>query len=255
MKKKIMAILMTVVMGLTLCGMSPVSAEEAVGTILYGDVNLDSKVSVLDVITISKYNAEIITLNEDQLLAADCDADGVVNLNDVDSLMNRMVENITELPAEVKARERDYFESHTFEEFLALSEEEIGAISETAAIAYSDGILYHEMNLRMTEINGMSSSPFIPMVNVVTYENYAVQIEDESGDVGSRIDDERLYSDLKLSADFLIARSDFLTTNNYFDVHLGVYNNYDSVDVMGKLMAWLALNPNIEHFGMEMLGA
>lgn len=57
-----------------------------------GDANTDGKTSVLDVITISKYNAQQITLNEVQLLAADCNGDGTVNNEDVTALMRYLVE-------------------------------------------------------------------------------------------------------------------------------------------------------------------
>ena len=253
MKKKIMAILMTVVMGLTLCGMSPVSAEEAVGTILYGDVNLDSKVSVLDVITISKYNAEIITLNEDQLLAADCDADGVVNLNDVDSLMNRMVENITELPAEVKARERDYFESHTFEEFLALSEEEIGAISETIATTYEF------INRKISsEMDRVDYAPCLSIGFTVEYINFIY--DSEMG-----LDEEQLLSDMRIPASLIDGiNTVYLFTNMIenadsefivFNLNSEKYGSYAyAADELGaKICAWLKLNPIVRSTDIELI--
>ncbi|MGN0591647.1 MAG: dockerin type I repeat-containing protein [Ruminococcus sp.] len=75
----------------TFCSLClPVGPEPA--PVCTGDANTDGKTSVLDVITISKYNAQQITLNEVQLLAADCNGDGTVNNEDVTALMRYLVE-------------------------------------------------------------------------------------------------------------------------------------------------------------------
>lgn len=66
-----------------------------------GDVNLDEKISVLDVIYISKYNAKIIRLNENQLRNADCAADGLINSSDVSTLLGYITKKIPEIPVYV----------------------------------------------------------------------------------------------------------------------------------------------------------
>ena len=248
MKKKIMAVFVTVMMCLSLCGMMSVSAEETGGTILFGDVNLDSKVSVLDVITISKYNAEIITLNEDQLLAADCDADGVVSLNDVDSLMNRMVDNIIELPAEVKARERDYFENHTFEEFLALSEEEIRAMTNNVSAAYIQG-KNEEAHKLQTAFAGTCE------MHIGFQPEYAdLYLTGEKDWLGENVVDiERMAADLKLPVSLFstVDGSDSREIDGvqgYF-VYWNTedFENYDCeyAELVGRIFAWIWMNPKV----------
>ncbi len=63
-----------------------------------GDTNLDGVVSVKDVIYLSKYIANILTFNPEQLAAADCTADGVINNNDVYALMMYLVGEIEAFP-------------------------------------------------------------------------------------------------------------------------------------------------------------
>ncbi len=70
--------------------------DEAVIT---GDVNMDGKVSVLDIIMLSKYDSQIITLNESQLQAADCNADGAINSADLTALMSYLVGLSESLPS------------------------------------------------------------------------------------------------------------------------------------------------------------
>lgn len=64
-----------------------------------GDVNIDGKVSVLDIIMLSKYDSQIITLNESQLQAADCNADGAINSADLTALMSYLVGLSESLPS------------------------------------------------------------------------------------------------------------------------------------------------------------
>lgn len=65
---------------------------------LYGDINSDAKVSLIDIVHLNKHNAEMILLNEQQLRNADCNADGTVNSDDIISLMRFMVQLIDSLP-------------------------------------------------------------------------------------------------------------------------------------------------------------
>lgn len=74
------------------------TTEPPVITAVEGDTNLDGRLSVVDVITISKYNAKVLTLNEAQLLACDCNGDGVVDNGDVIDLMKFIVGIYDALP-------------------------------------------------------------------------------------------------------------------------------------------------------------
>ncbi|MBQ8688446.1 MAG: dockerin type I repeat-containing protein [Ruminococcus sp.] len=67
-------------------------------TVIQGDINLDGRLSVVDVITISKYNAKMITLNAMQELACDCNGDSVVDDEDVIDLMKYIVGMHDSLP-------------------------------------------------------------------------------------------------------------------------------------------------------------
>lgn len=87
---------------------SEVHLEYAVGglvlpdeAVIIGDINVDGRISVLDIIMLSKYNSQIITLNESQLQAADCNADGTLDSNDLTSLMSYLVGLSESLPCTV----------------------------------------------------------------------------------------------------------------------------------------------------------
>lgn len=66
----------------------------------YGDVNLDDKISVLDVIYLNKYLAGIITLNTDQIANSDCVNDKQINSSDAATLLRYTVGKITVLPVD-----------------------------------------------------------------------------------------------------------------------------------------------------------
>ncbi len=70
--------------------------------VFYGDINMDGKVSVLDIITISKANAQMISLDAAQTRAADCNGDGVVNADDLTALLYFIIEKIDVLPMVVE---------------------------------------------------------------------------------------------------------------------------------------------------------
>ncbi len=66
--------------------------------ILCGDVNLDGKVDLMDCITLSKVNCNLIELSETQQKAADCDANGTVDDNDEAILIQYVIMLISDLP-------------------------------------------------------------------------------------------------------------------------------------------------------------
>lgn len=66
--------------------------------LLYGDVNQDGKVDLMDCITLSKVNCNLIELSETQQKAADCDANGTVDDNDEAILIQYVIMLISDLP-------------------------------------------------------------------------------------------------------------------------------------------------------------
>lgn len=80
---------------------TPSSSMTILPDALYGDINSDAKVSLIDIVYLNKYNAEMILLNEQQLRNADCNADGTVNSDDIISLMRFVVQLIDALPEHV----------------------------------------------------------------------------------------------------------------------------------------------------------
>ncbi len=74
-------------------------ASGETGEVLLGDVNLDGRVDLTDAILLNKYCADAVTLNEQQLLNADCRMqDGQVNTDDAISLLRFLVHLVTSLP-------------------------------------------------------------------------------------------------------------------------------------------------------------
>jgi hypothetical protein len=65
---------------------------------MYGDVNLDGTVSLVDLIYLNKALAGSVTLNEQQTLNADCCYDGKSNNADSTALLKYTIESIKELP-------------------------------------------------------------------------------------------------------------------------------------------------------------
>ena len=57
-----------------------------------GEINMDEKVSVLDVILLNKYVIGSVDLNEEQILAGNCYWDDRIDMNDVDTLMRYIVD-------------------------------------------------------------------------------------------------------------------------------------------------------------------
>ncbi len=65
---------------------------------LIGDVNLDGKVGIQDIIRLNKYIAKIVTLNEQALRNAECCSDGAINGSDLTALMSYLVDKVASLP-------------------------------------------------------------------------------------------------------------------------------------------------------------
>ena len=72
--------------------------RSVVSEVIYGDVNLDDVVSMLDVIYLNKYVASIINFNPSQMKNAECVIDGQINSSDSQALLKFMVNNIESLP-------------------------------------------------------------------------------------------------------------------------------------------------------------
>lgn len=58
--------------------------------VILGDVNLDGNVSIQDATLVSKHIVKLITLTDEQILAADVDHDGVINITD-STLIQKMI--------------------------------------------------------------------------------------------------------------------------------------------------------------------
>lgn len=67
--------------------------------ILYGDLSLDDRVGIADAVIMNKHINGSVTLNADQQKAADLDANGEVNTDDLFVLMQYLVSIIDTLPA------------------------------------------------------------------------------------------------------------------------------------------------------------
>ncbi len=66
--------------------------------VLYGDVTLDGEIDLTDAVLISKTIAGSVQLNDKQITAADCDANGVLDTNDTVVLLQFLVQQVKELP-------------------------------------------------------------------------------------------------------------------------------------------------------------
>ena len=63
-----------------------------------GDVNMDGKVSLSDIVLVNRFTAGAIQLNEEQIDAADCCADGFINTSDITVLLQYILEQVDALP-------------------------------------------------------------------------------------------------------------------------------------------------------------
>ncbi len=66
----------------------------------YGDVNLDTKINIIDSIEVLKHLSKIDTLTDTGLAAADVTGDGKVNISDAITIQMYLSKKITEFPAE-----------------------------------------------------------------------------------------------------------------------------------------------------------
>ena len=73
------------------------TATEKPSETVRGDVDLNGKVELSDVLMMQKYLAKIITLSEDQLKAGDVTDDGKVDVTDVLKIQNYLAKKIAEL--------------------------------------------------------------------------------------------------------------------------------------------------------------
>ena len=64
-----------------------------------GDINLDNKISLLDIITLNKSITGSVSLNSEQNANADCNGNGSVSADDLISLMKYIVQKVDSLPA------------------------------------------------------------------------------------------------------------------------------------------------------------
>ncbi len=67
-------------------------------TAVYGDLNLDGIVSMVDQVMLNKYNAKILQLNEEQMVNANCCNDSNIDASDARALLQFLVLAVKELP-------------------------------------------------------------------------------------------------------------------------------------------------------------
>lgn len=75
-----------------------ISFSDTTPSVLYGDVNLDGRIDVVDAVLLNKAASGSITLNPQALKNADCNANGELGAGDALVLMRFLVHLITSLP-------------------------------------------------------------------------------------------------------------------------------------------------------------
>lgn len=80
--------------------MSVYSAKTSTKVVLYGDVNLNGSVTIQDSTQIQKFIASEITLNAEQMIAAEVDGDGSVTIKDATSIQKYISGMISSFPIE-----------------------------------------------------------------------------------------------------------------------------------------------------------
>ena len=75
-----------------------ISFSEENPSVLYGDVDLDGRIDVVDAVLLNKAASGSITLNPQALKNADCNADGELGTEDALVLMRFLVHLTTSLP-------------------------------------------------------------------------------------------------------------------------------------------------------------
>ena len=74
------------------------TGEPAPGDTLYGDVNLDGRIELVDAVILNKKVADVVTLGDAASKNADCNADGEVNGSDAITLLKFLVQIVDTLP-------------------------------------------------------------------------------------------------------------------------------------------------------------
>ncbi len=80
------------------CETHLVDSQTQPESVFYGDVNLDGIVSMLDLVALSRYLGNIIILNEEALMNADCDESLRINAVDAQVLLRFLVLDMPALP-------------------------------------------------------------------------------------------------------------------------------------------------------------
>ena len=75
-----------------------VSGSGSGSSVLYGDVNLDSRIDITDAVLLNRAVSDTVKLNEQAALNADCDANGELSGNDAVVLLKFLVHIETTLP-------------------------------------------------------------------------------------------------------------------------------------------------------------
>ena len=75
-----------------------VTGSVAPGSVLYGDVNCDGTIDILDAVLLQKYLNGSVQLNYTQLANSDCQKDSQLDITDVTVLMQYLLRSFTSLP-------------------------------------------------------------------------------------------------------------------------------------------------------------
>ena len=75
-----------------------VTGTVAPGSVLYGDVNCDGTIDILDAVLLQKYLNGSVQLNYTQLANSDCQKDSQLDITDVTVLMQYLLRSFTSLP-------------------------------------------------------------------------------------------------------------------------------------------------------------
>ncbi len=81
-------------------GFNVVAPEVPDVTVLFGDINGDGKINIIDANFARRYAAKLITFDESQFKAADVNGDGKVNIVDANFIRRYVAKLITSFPVE-----------------------------------------------------------------------------------------------------------------------------------------------------------
>ncbi len=84
----------------TICPDTLASSPTATKVVLFGDVDMDGMIGVSDCSVIQRYNAQIIELTAEQMIAADVNGDGYANALDISDIQRYIAGHITSFPVE-----------------------------------------------------------------------------------------------------------------------------------------------------------